>query len=282
MSSESSLCWHLFSSQRNNRSTKIQIKKIITDTSKCNVIHLSHQLLSGQLFTSYVPCDLTKHILFVSKWILARLGTYDKCNEKTWKEQMSYFTSLSIALDTKLAGISITYSVFARLGDVGRMMHCPMSAFLSSQFMMMIQKKNEWFTVLWRFQNIIFVFIFPFLHTALKKKIRLQRVTFIVFLFYVYLTHIYALLFLSCVSFTDQHVVPAFLLMTWFPGGIPPNFLIRISEWGKKRQIIQPDIKDRSPIHILHQNLLMDLLDFFAVNKEVSSAETSHKKCHKL
>lgn len=56
---------------------------------------------------------------------------------------MSYFTSLSIALDTKLAGISITYSVFARLGDVGRMMHCPVSAFLSSQFMMMIQKKNE-------------------------------------------------------------------------------------------------------------------------------------------
>lgn len=126
------------------------------------------------------------------------------------------------------------------------------------------------------------LYLFSHFFTLLSKKIRLQRVTFIVFLFYVYLTHIYALLFLSCVSFTDQHVVPAFLLMTWFPGGIPPNFLIRISEWGKKRQIIQPDIKDRSPIHILHQNLLMDLLDFFAVNKEVSSAETSHKKCHKL
>jgi len=39
---------------------------------------------------------------------------------------MSYFTNLSIALDTKLAGTSITYSVFARLGDVGGMMHCPM------------------------------------------------------------------------------------------------------------------------------------------------------------
>lgn len=57
------------------------------------------------------------------------------------------------------------------------------------------------------------VFIFPFHHAALKK-IRLQKVTFIVFVFYVYLMYMYALLFLSCVSLTDQHVAPAFLLMT--------------------------------------------------------------------
>lgn len=129
------------------------------------------------------------------------------------------------------------------------------------------------------------LYLFSHFFTLLSKKNKTSKSYFHCFsILCIFNTHICSSLPLMCKFHRPacSSCFPAFLLMTWFPGGIPPNFLIRISEWGKKRQIIQPDIKDRSPIHILHQNLLMDLLDFFAVNKEVSSAETSHKKCHKL